>query len=470
MSFDIKEIQKQVEEVLCYAREEFNDCDIHTDSLMEKWLEAKKDYIKAFGGELVYQSKNEITISLTPLEKLDKADEFINWVKQHSHLYAPPCFVDFLEDNKEGFFDNKVVRDCGYEQRYHLFLEGDKIQEITLRKGDKLIKSFKHFFKDAGYKGFLRTVQDKASEIIQQDKITGYLCLSVHPLDFLSASENAANWDSCHRLNGEYAAGNLSYLLDECTVMAYLKSTEGNDVEISNFPFKWNSKKWRMWLYFDKNWKFIMAGREYPYSCSRLMTITLGMVEEFTQRTWLGWSDTYTSHDSTGHTLKDKYLTINDKFVSFDKIIKEGTSYEIFYNDLTLSSYYTFPYYSYTSDFYKRNTVGDIIEIVIGADVPCLSCIHNVLDSSECFVCEDCFERSHTKGTCEWCGSTIYDDDNLYETADGETICESCFENKTITCDRCGEIYEESYVYYDDDTERYLCESCRKYEEEEKKE
>ena len=85
----------------------------------------------------------------------------------------------------------------------------------------KLVRAFKFFETD---KELLNEIQSVASMIIQEDKIEGTLCLSVHPLDFISSSENTHNWRSCHALDGEYRAGNLSYMLDKTTVMCYLNS------------------------------------------------------------------------------------------------------------------------------------------------------------------------------------------------------------------------------------------------------
>ena len=100
---------------------------------------------------------------------------------------------------------------------------------------------------------------------IQENKVTGTLCFSVHPLDFLSSSENNYNWRSCHALDGEYRAGNLSYMLDKSTIICYLKGAE--KVKLPLFPeyIPWNNKKWRVLLHFSENWDIIFAGRQYPF-------------------------------------------------------------------------------------------------------------------------------------------------------------------------------------------------------------
>ena len=88
----------------------------------------------------------------------------------------------------------------------------------------------------------------------------------VHPLDFLSTSENTHNWRSCHALDGEYRSGNLSHMVDHSTVICYLKS--GREEKLPNFPpdVLWNSKKWRVLFYMADRWDMVFAGRQYPFS------------------------------------------------------------------------------------------------------------------------------------------------------------------------------------------------------------
>ena len=127
-----------------------------------------------------------------------------------------------------------------------------------VKLGMKLVKAFKFFEQD---KVTLETIQNEASRLIQEDKIEGKLRVSVHPLDFLSASENTYNWRSCHALDGEYRAGNLSYMCDRSTVMVYLCTEDKK--KLPRFPASvpWYSKKWRMLLHFSDNWDMIFAGR-----------------------------------------------------------------------------------------------------------------------------------------------------------------------------------------------------------------
>jgi hypothetical protein len=61
---------------------------------------------------------------------------------------------------------------------------------------------------------------------LQQNKITGRLCFSVHPLDFLSMSENNCGWRSCQALDGDFRAAALAYMIDSSTVVAYIEEED----------------------------------------------------------------------------------------------------------------------------------------------------------------------------------------------------------------------------------------------------
>ena len=52
---------------------------------------------------------------------------------------------------------------------------------------------------------------------------------------------------------------------------------------------------------------------------------------------------------------------------------------------------------------------------------------------------------------CSHCGAII-DEDEDYETVDGDIVCTDCIENHTTTCDRCGRIIWTSESYGDDYT------------------
>ena len=237
MGFDIEEIKAQVKSVLAYSQE----CpEPKVDNLINKWLKAKKFLIEALGGDLIKEGET-VSFSLSREEKDKRVNSFINDIEyRHSDL------AWFIYLNRNSFYDNTVAKEYTLET-------GE-----TIPKGMKLLKSFKYFISD---KEELNKLQTRASMMIQEDKVEGVLCFSVHPLDYLSVSENTYNWRSCHALDGEYRSGNLSYMCDESTVVCYLRGKD-TQVRLPHFPedVLWNSKKWRMLMFLSESWQSMFAG------------------------------------------------------------------------------------------------------------------------------------------------------------------------------------------------------------------
>ena len=69
------------------------------------------------------------------------------------------------------------------------------------------------------------------SRFFNQKNIKGNLCLSVHPLDCFSVSNNNWGWRTCFNVDdGEYKISTTGLLTAKHTMIAYLKSDE--DIEV----------------------------------------------------------------------------------------------------------------------------------------------------------------------------------------------------------------------------------------------
>ena len=125
MSFNVEEIKSDVRRVLAYSQE----CpEPKVDKLIEKWLEAKKPFIDALGGELIKEMGN-ISFTLSDKEKAKRVDSFINDLEyRHSDL------AWFIYINRKNFYDNTVAKEYTLDT-------GD-----TIPQGMKLLKSFKYFY------------------------------------------------------------------------------------------------------------------------------------------------------------------------------------------------------------------------------------------------------------------------------------------------------------------------------------
>lgn len=451
------EIKDSVKKVIQYSQ---GIEDPQVDELLDNWLEAKRDFIELFNGELIWEYPEKITFEIGPKERSLRVNDFIDLVRG---TYGNAKLADFISENKDGFFSNKVLNNYRHEC-------------ITINQGMKLLKAFKFFEEDPVV---LNKLQSAASMIIQENKIEGTLCLSVHPLDYLSLSENNHNWRSCHALDGEYRAGNLSYMQDSSTLICYLRS---NNMEVlPNFPdeLKWNSKKWRMLLFFSDTWDLMFAGRQYPFSTtSGLDFVKNNLLPAVGLDHWSPWTDekiTRMENADMDFYFSSPYIPIGKKLRPLNEVIVDAKG-SLHYNDLLHSTCYT-PVYSYRVRGDQPNKSPIIMKSMysvtradstlhIGHSSKCLLCGQNNISLTESMMCEPCdleygTEDNENYGTCSCCGHRFIYDDGGWVEDPGEMICQHCFDEYTSSCYYCGENYYTDDMVYDRKQEGYICKYCR---------
>lgn len=372
--------------------------------------------------------------------------------------YGNSPLAIFIESMRDDFYNNMTTKD-------YISYEGVKIQ-----KGTKIVKAFKFFEKD---KHVLETLQVLASQLIQEDKVTGRLCFSVHPLDFLSSSENIHNWRSCHALDGDYRAGNLSYMVDNSTFMCYLRA-EDDKVILPNFPedVKWNSKKWRTLMFMSWDWSLMFAGRQYPFASSSGINAIKAEIERMSHSSWGDWHQQMVDKVYS----EDDFIYLNRTYIPVGNDIKPLTDVIIdpkrplHYNDLLKSSVYK-PKFSYRKGKYgnalaKFTGLSDLAtSLTIGGDVKCLCCETENIGysaSMRCIECEEEYGEGEDDyfGYCECCGRRTYLEDAYYIRGD-QIVCQQCFDNVIYRCDCCGEYYLDEEITYDRENELYICNWCK---------
>ncbi len=415
MSDKIKEIQTQFNKVIEYSQGIEKPM---TDNLFKQWAKNKERFIEAWGG-LTVELPEEITLD-RPED--DKRVLYLDYISDAA-IFAQDRILTkrFLQDQtQEGFYQNKVV--CKFE---------DEESGIKIPAGMKLSKALKFFFDDPV---MLDKFQTRLSRLIQDCKITGRMVMSVHPLDFLSSSETVHNWHSCHALDGEYRAGNLSHMADRHTFMIYLKSDK--DYQLPNFPFEWNSKKWRMLVYAREDLKLFVRGRQYPFSNDYAVQVaTKRLIGD--------------KHDLTNFT--------NWKSVGYciNQIMKDEIGSLQFNDCLNSSSYSPLAIY----DLEIENSLSDSenpLKMKIGDGIECLECGEHMVSYASSVSCDECAGYVY----CDCCGEPAYEDDMYY--LDGETLCESCWDEMGIYCDSCEETFNHfnTDMMWDEDTEMYYCPEC----------
>ena len=444
---ELKSIKDKVEQVLEYSQ---NVSELDLTNLIDRWYDAKKFFIDSFGGKLIYQFPNKMTFHMSDDNKASKLANFISSMYSNFDLYALSRYLNTR--STEEFFSNTVLQEYEYEGE-------------IIPKGMKLLRSFKFFVQD---ENLLFHIQQLASAIIAEDKVEGYPCISVHPLDYLSASENNYNWRSCHALNGEYKAGNLSYMCDSSTVVCYIKGED--DVILPRFPqsVPWNSKKWRMFMFLADEHNALYAGRQYPFILDDAMNIfrdLLFNVLDYRGYNWSSWHNDklnrYQYQDDSGEFMEftqyQPQIPIGGKFYGEHDLITdvEGSRH---FNDLLYSSYYI-PYYSW------RKTTKRPIHFTLGSKVKCICCDIEEPVNGE-MVCYSC-GRKHgilkNYRLCDCCGEEIEEEEGYYIRGGASFVCPDCFRCETTTCDRCGDTYYD-YEITCSPTGRHLCPDCARQE------
>lgn len=423
-----KEIAKTVAKVIKHSQGYENIKLLELNNFIDEWYSAKERFIKLFGDKPIYQMEEKVELEVAPKEKRVLLNDFFGEIVNRGFVPSnESCpFTDFLFANDiVGFFTNTVVSiPKGIPQ---------------IKKGMKLLKSFKFFFDEQQ----AREIQDIASRYIQKGKVSGYFCLSVHPLDFLTISENNLNWRSCHALDGEYRTGNLSYMLDSSTVIAYLMTDEKFEVQLRSFPdgIRWNNKKWRLLTYWNEADWSIWLGREYPFSNPELVNILASLkiirnlgfdnnaIEVGFKKLSLG-----NSNRSVGTSSTNIYY--DGDIFSGKKIIKDVSNGEVIahYNDLLYSSCYL-PrliinknkiWKNYISSDEWNDWIGEtVLPVTIGSKTRCLECGKR-LPWTDRFLCPDCQDRAEDCAIyCSECGRRLYRaDDYIIEGED--YFCPDC--------------------------------------------
>ena len=170
------------------------------------------------------------------------ADAFFNWFYDLPSSERPSYNTLNLVNHR-----NLATNSYSIGEPFEVNLPDGKI--LKVQKGTKplrVLAKMAQAFNLEGFEEFRLT----HSRILNQKKMTGELCLSIHPMDFMTMSDNNSNWESCMSWSdyGCYRRGTVEMMNSECVVVAYLRAKE--DMKVSEDLY-WNNKKWRCWFFFD---------------------------------------------------------------------------------------------------------------------------------------------------------------------------------------------------------------------------
>jgi len=454
----MEQIKEQFDKVIAH-NVPIDNPEIHSDPLFYKWYINKQKFIKALNG-YIYEYSEPVSIDLTEESRKCLINNFLDQCfyrhfKSDSHFNY---FWDFVQLNKNSFFNNITETDFKSESL-----------NINIPKGSKLIKSFKYFIKEEE----LRHLQDEASLVIQQQKLEGTLCFSAHPLDYLSISESAHNWKSCHSLTGCYCAGNLSYMCDNSTIICYIRANEkGYSYNLPSFPsdITWNSKKWRSLIHINPTSNGYLINKSYPFQAGdkklndtiENILISLGLIKSKSP----GWGlPTFKPIDSCNIKRPDgefnkRIIDIPSYVIRVDNkkdvvsihdfITLPEKDKRLFYCDLTESYNFSPSLNLEYKQYYEK--------IDLNVNVPCPVCGLEDLTHHSLMIGNNCMKLTKDDATwsCYDCDEDIPIKDLI--SIDGCLYCQDCYDDMVWECAVCGEKHV-NYPYKIVNNKKY-CQDC----------
>lgn len=368
--------------------------------------------------------------------------------KSEAFVYPSSYMENYPEQLRYIFECESLFYNTYTDKPYTFNFEGRTLRVDTGCKVSKLlgkiVKTWPNHFNPEDYEDF----RIKQSQFTNQRNLIGNLCLSIHPLDFLTMSDNDEGWDSCMswREHGDYRMGTVEMMNSPCVVEAYLtaafpmKESQGSDEEPA---FQWNSKKWRQLFIVSPD--IIMAIKPYPYYNEELTTRTLKWLKQLASaKHWGPYSD-----NLTNFTNRAKNAISDD---SREIYIEINTNH--MYNDV----------YGLHPGYMSKNYAEPNLYLNYSGESECMVC-GDLFNSEKDVVCSNC---SHEVYCCE-CGDSIPGDEAIYDSR-GNAYCSYCAADKFLTCENCGDSDSEDYMYcvniYDNEDEKnwintiYFCSRC----------
>ncbi len=411
--------------------------------ILRFWERNKKHIFDAFGGNFILKKK--ITYQQDD-DETEKAIREIN--RNHVFIRNYKNFIlDYFEKYEENHpndinADRYTIaekRNCALDltepgglvlscyQFIPFSLKTPEGNTIKVQVGAKPIRMLGKIAQAFGLEGF-EDYRIKISQVLNQRKISGTFCLSIHPLDFMTMSDNECDWYSCMNWmnGGEYRMGTVEMMNSPMVIVGYLESKS----PMAFGPYEWNNKKWRNLFIVTED--LITSIKDYPYHNDYFCEQMVDWLLEIFGR------ENYLEPHNLANDSGEIYLRQDHEDEDYCYTMISNAMY----NDFANNAHFTCAFGKNASHYG---------EVYFSGEAECMNC-GEALEASpgECegidemsdLVCDGCIQVEH----CDYCEHRIYGH-NTYEV-DGYTLCEDCYCDNT-SCD-----YFTDEVHLNDNLER----------------
>ena len=432
---------------------------------LEKWLQnwshSNQKLFKLLGNQFIQKieysyEKNRYEIE-SDFRSLLRTHPFRDSYHEFHHNVIVPLYTDdkISMDARAGFNHLTDLINFVEDKTFYgikIKLDGKKCLQIPegtkpMRAFQKIITYFKDEWKFEDFEDF----RLKHSLILNDKYVRGKLCFSIHPLDFMTMSDNDSNWSSCMSWTDEgcYHIGTVEMMNSNNVMCCYLE----NDDSLYNFAkhgthvddplFTWNNKLWRVLAYVTKD--IIMAGKAYPYRNKELSIAVIDGIKKLAEDN-LNWKYSFgpelykdMQYINTTYAMDraKNYLHIRPK--KHNIIFDTKGMYNDMLNDHDTS------YWCY------RNKVNYNKVLSVSGKCPCLCCGESVIDYNEYdadeynerfrdtgkVVCTSCLDDMFTCAECGGQNATV-EKYNIFIDGQLRIMCGNCIEEKVRRCPDCG--------------------------------
>lgn len=435
---------------------------VSLEYLMRYWNNEKQNLYKMLGDNFIISKRVSYTRSAEAVDNDYCA--YIGNYNAPGREFCDKLKYKFSFTRKNGdltqddFFELADIFSC--EMMFSNIYSGNT---ITLTHGDdtfvcnKGAKLSRMLGKLAKFYGIDEAIYEKFrvahSMFLNQKNIQGDLCLSIHPLDYMTMSDNDCGWESCMNWmsGGEYREGTVEMMNSPYVVVAYLRSDKDMNLFYrDNEDERWNNKRWRELFIIHKD--MIIRIKPYPYECEDLDSICLKWLKELAEHN-LGWGP-YTDHLNKIHNHSDNQIG------ELNRIIRVDLDTDYMYNDL----------YNEHDAYISLNLEKNNISFNFSGVSECMNCgepfgeeMFDDKDNNACqLICYNC------SGLARCCACSEFISTDSAYWVDGKCYCEYCHDEHVGTCPGC----EEEHDYDDMDLIRVevgdritgfgcsFCESC----------
>lgn len=384
-----------------------------TKKVLSFWNEEKQDLYRLLGNKFMYEKFIKISLSRDTLMKemsrlLNRhwfVEEVENYLRKQDSSILRYDFIKLLREDV--LVDNKYN---GEDARMEI--NGTLVQ---LHKGAKPLKVLSKIATALDIKDYFEDFRIKHSQILNQKEISGTLVLSIHPLDYMTMSDNSSGWSSCMswREEGCYRRGTVEMMNSPCVLVAYLKSD--NEMLYLGEDYYWNSKKWRTLCIFNRD--YIASIKGYPYRNDELSSMVVKLLVNLAKENLnLDFSEEIFNYEPCESLIigRDRYTFEFETNAMYNDFENNPDCFMALSKDLHSECNYL--NYSGIENCMWCGETYDFYDYYESSAEPC-----------EHLICGDCYGAER----CSYCSGLTHGD--LIEI-DGEFLCKNCYIERAETC------------------------------------